>query len=145
MNLSINIYQFLQLSFSSWPDGLLFNFSVALVPPGKPTDICDLWDQLAKSIQRTNGAIGGGPLRVASDYDQLNPCRPTLPRGEACGASICNSELGEVKIFEPKKCLHLMKLKFQLRIKIFFFDHKFYRKLNIVMKFMEQIHFHDHH
>lgn len=82
--------------FSSWPDGLLFNFSVALLPSGTPTNICDLWDQLAKSIQRTNGAVGGGPLRVAPDYDQLNPCRPKLPRGEACGANVCNSELGEV-------------------------------------------------
>lgn len=82
--------------FSSWPDGLLFNFSVALLPAGTPTDVCNLWDQLAKSVQRTNGAIGGGPLRVAPDYDQLNPCRPKLPRGEACGATICNNELGEV-------------------------------------------------
>lgn len=83
---------------SSWPDGLLFNFSVALLPSGTPTDICNLWDQLAKSIQRTNGAIGGGPLRVASDYDQLNPCRPKLPHGEVCGTNICNNELGEVCI-----------------------------------------------
>ncbi|OZC08479.1 hypothetical protein X798_04540 [Onchocerca flexuosa] len=83
---------------SSWPDGLLFNFSVALLPTGTPIDVCNLWDQLAKSIQRTNGAIGGGPLQVAPDYDQLNPCRPKLPRGEACGVTICNNELGEVCI-----------------------------------------------
>lgn len=81
---------------SSWPDGLLFNFSVATSPSSAPIDACDLWDQLSKSLQRTNGAIGGGALRVAPDYDLFNPCRPKVLPGEACGVNICNSELGEV-------------------------------------------------
>uniref|UniRef100_A0A158RCP8 VWFA domain-containing protein n=1 Tax=Thelazia callipaeda TaxID=103827 RepID=A0A158RCP8_THECL len=81
---------------SSWPNGLLFNFSLAMLPSNAAIDVCDLWDQLAKSIQRTNGAIGGGPLRVASDYDQLNPCKPKLPEGEMCGTNFCNSALREI-------------------------------------------------
>uniref|UniRef100_F1KPJ6 Transmembrane cell adhesion receptor mua-3 n=1 Tax=Ascaris suum TaxID=6253 RepID=F1KPJ6_ASCSU len=83
---------------SSWPDGLLFNFSVATTQSSTPVDVCDLWDQLMLSLQRSNGAVGGGPLRVASDIQQLNPCRKPLPQGDFCGQKQCNSELGEVCI-----------------------------------------------
>ncbi|VDN55231.1 unnamed protein product [Dracunculus medinensis] len=82
---------------SSWPNGLLFNFTIALTPSSS-TDQCNLWDQLMQSLQRTNGAIGGGALRVAPDVDQLDPCRPPEIRGEICGQSYCNMELGEICI-----------------------------------------------
>lgn len=52
-----------------------------------------------QSLQRTNGAIGGGALRVAPDVDQLDPCRPPEIRGEICGQSYCNMELGEATNF----------------------------------------------
>ncbi|KHN76197.1 Transmembrane cell adhesion receptor mua-3 [Toxocara canis] len=83
---------------SSWPDGLLFNFSVDTTQSQPPVDACDLWNQLMLSLQRSNGAIGGGSLRVASDVEQLNPCRKLAPQGDFCGQTQCNSELGEVCI-----------------------------------------------
>jgi len=33
-----------------------------------------LWDKLMESLQRSNGAIGGGRINVASDVDLLDPC-----------------------------------------------------------------------
>uniref|UniRef100_A0A1I7YSN6 EGF-like domain-containing protein n=1 Tax=Steinernema glaseri TaxID=37863 RepID=A0A1I7YSN6_9BILA len=48
------------------------------------------------SLQRSNGAIGGGSLRVSADVDLLDPCRQPTPPGESCGGRVCNSELGEV-------------------------------------------------
>uniref|UniRef100_A0A7E4VNX4 Transmembrane cell adhesion receptor mua-3 n=1 Tax=Panagrellus redivivus TaxID=6233 RepID=A0A7E4VNX4_PANRE len=83
---------------SSWPDGLLFNFTVGTSPSGNPIDVCDLWDQFMESIQRSNGAIGGGRLNVASDTDLLDPCYQPKPAGDLCGGQVCNTELGEVCI-----------------------------------------------
>lgn len=84
---------------SSWPDGLLVNFTVGTVPSKtNPIDRCDLWQQLMESVQRSNGQIGGGRLTVAADIQQLDPCAKPLPRGDLCGGAICNKELGEVCI-----------------------------------------------
>uniref|UniRef100_A0A914CT96 Uncharacterized protein n=1 Tax=Acrobeloides nanus TaxID=290746 RepID=A0A914CT96_9BILA len=83
---------------SSWPDGLLVNFTVGTRPSATPIDVCDLWDKLMESIQQTNGAIGGGQLHVASDIDLLDPCAKPVPTGELCGGQYCNAELGEVCI-----------------------------------------------
>lgn len=47
-----------------------------------------------ESFQRSNNAIGGGRLAVASDVNLLNPCAKPLPKGDLCGGSICNNELG---------------------------------------------------
>ncbi|KAK0416184.1 hypothetical protein QR680_012332 [Steinernema hermaphroditum] len=83
---------------SSWPDGLLFNFTVGTTPSSKPIDVCDLWDQLMDSLQRSNGAIGGGNLHVSADVDLLDPCRQPTPPGESCGGQMCRAELGEICI-----------------------------------------------
>lgn len=83
---------------SSWPDGLLVNFTVGTSPTKIPVDRCDLWDQLMESVQRTNGQIGSGRLNVAADVDQLDPCAKPLPRGDLCGGTICLAELGEICI-----------------------------------------------
>uniref|UniRef100_A0AC35GEY8 Notch n=1 Tax=Panagrolaimus sp. PS1159 TaxID=55785 RepID=A0AC35GEY8_9BILA len=83
---------------SSWPDGLLLNFTVGASPSGNPIDVCDLWDQFMNSVQRTNGAIGGGRLNVASDVDLLDPCYKPPPAGDLCNGQVCKAELGEVCI-----------------------------------------------
>uniref|UniRef100_A0A914C217 Uncharacterized protein n=1 Tax=Acrobeloides nanus TaxID=290746 RepID=A0A914C217_9BILA len=83
---------------SSWPEGLLVNFTVGTRPSATPIDVCDLWDKLMESIQRTNGTIGGGQLNVASDIDLLDPCAKPIPTGELCGEQFCNADLGEVCI-----------------------------------------------
>uniref|UniRef100_A0AC34QH72 Uncharacterized protein n=1 Tax=Panagrolaimus sp. JU765 TaxID=591449 RepID=A0AC34QH72_9BILA len=80
---------------SSWPDGLLFNFTVGTTPTGNPVDVCDLWDQLMESLQRSNGAIGGGRLNVAPDVDLLDPCAKPQEVGDLCGGKVCHTELGE--------------------------------------------------
>lgn len=49
-----------------------------------------------QSLQRTNGAIGGGSLRVAPDVELLDPCREVPPPGVKCGSSYCDAALGEV-------------------------------------------------
>lgn len=59
---------------SSWPDGLLVNFTVGVTPSQPKIDVCDLWDKLMESLQRSNGAIGGGRINVAADNDLLDPC-----------------------------------------------------------------------
>ena len=82
--------------FSSWPDGLLVNFTVGTVPnPASPIDRCDLWKQLMESLHQTNGVIGGGRLQVASDVELLNPCLK-YSSGEPCAGAVCDMELGEV-------------------------------------------------
>uniref|UniRef100_A0A915D2B3 Uncharacterized protein n=1 Tax=Ditylenchus dipsaci TaxID=166011 RepID=A0A915D2B3_9BILA len=53
---------------------LLVNFTVGVTLSTPPVDRCDLWDRLMESLQRSNGAIGGGSLNVASDVDLLDPC-----------------------------------------------------------------------
>ncbi|KAI6201465.1 hypothetical protein M3Y96_00844600 [Aphelenchoides besseyi] len=83
---------------STWDDGLLVNYVVNTVPSKSPVDACDLWDQLMESLQRSNGAVGGGRLQVASDVDLLDPCAKSLPTGDLCAGHFCNSDLGEVCI-----------------------------------------------
>uniref|UniRef100_A0A915EAS0 Uncharacterized protein n=1 Tax=Ditylenchus dipsaci TaxID=166011 RepID=A0A915EAS0_9BILA len=75
---------------SSWPDGLLLNFTAG-VKPGT-VDRCELWDQMIDSFQSTNQQIGGGQLKVADDVDLLDPCP------KKCGGAVCNAALGEVCI-----------------------------------------------
>jgi hypothetical protein len=80
---------------SSWDDGLLVNYKVGTVPSKRPIDVCDLWDQLMESLQRSNGAIGGGRIQVASDIDLLDPCAAPIIQGDTCGGHVCNRDLGE--------------------------------------------------
>lgn len=49
-----------------------------------------------ENLGKTNGAIGGGRLRVAPDIDLLDPCAVPAPAGEQCAGAVCNTELGEV-------------------------------------------------
>lgn len=81
---------------SSWPDGLLFKYNVQTTKETRePVDECELWKQMRSSLERTNLHIGGGSLRVADDFDSLNPCRQAVePIGE-CGGVNCNKALGE--------------------------------------------------
>uniref|UniRef100_A0A913I4D2 EGF-like domain-containing protein n=1 Tax=Strongyloides stercoralis TaxID=6248 RepID=A0A913I4D2_STRER len=83
---------------SSWPDGILVNFTVGTTMTEKKVDQCDMWDQLIQSLQRTNGHIGGGKLTVPSDVDLLNPCNKQQINGDKCGNEWCNKELGEICI-----------------------------------------------
>ncbi|CAJ0943046.1 unnamed protein product, partial [Mesorhabditis belari] len=83
---------------SSWPDGLLFKFNVQTTVSEEPVDACELWKQMQGSLQRTNGAIGGGSLRVAADTELLNPCRVDEIEIFNCGKEKCKEELGEVCI-----------------------------------------------
>lgn len=53
-----------------------------------------------ESFQRSNNAIGGGSISVASDVDLLDPCAKPLPKGDVCGGSICNSELSKFFLFK---------------------------------------------
>lgn len=76
---------------------MLVNFIVGTSKLKTPVDRCKLWDQLMESFQRTNNAIGGGQLVVAADVDLLDPCAKPLPKGEFCGGSVCNAELGLLK------------------------------------------------
>ncbi|KIH53759.1 calcium binding EGF domain protein [Ancylostoma duodenale] len=83
---------------SSWPDGLLFKYDVQTTPSKQqPVDKCEVWKQMMASLQRTNGVIGGGSLRIADDSELLNPCRAEEPVGE-CGGHDCKTELGEICI-----------------------------------------------
>ncbi|KAK6743395.1 hypothetical protein RB195_010571 [Necator americanus] len=83
---------------SSWPDGLLFKYDVQTTPSKQqPIDKCEVWRQMMASLQRTNGVIGGGSLRIADDSELLNPCRVEEPVGE-CGGHDCKTELGEICI-----------------------------------------------
>ncbi|KAI3415661.1 hypothetical protein GPALN_005254 [Globodera pallida] len=81
---------------SSWSDGLLVNFTVEtrLSPEGR-VDACDLWNALQESIQKTNGAVGGGKIQVATDIELLSPCPKTTA---LCGGLPCRPELGEICI-----------------------------------------------
>ncbi|CAJ0578738.1 unnamed protein product, partial [Mesorhabditis spiculigera] len=83
---------------SSWPDGLLFKFEVQTTAVGEPIDNCELWKQMQGSLQRSNGAIGGGSLRVASDSELLNPCRVEELDVATCGGEKCKEEYGEICI-----------------------------------------------
>uniref|UniRef100_A0AC35TFU5 EGF-like domain-containing protein n=1 Tax=Rhabditophanes sp. KR3021 TaxID=114890 RepID=A0AC35TFU5_9BILA len=84
---------------SSWPDGVLVNFTVGTIKTQKPINKCDMWDQLMQSLQRSNGQVGGGKLGVPADVDLLNPCAEPKPTGEKCGSSYCDkAELGEICI-----------------------------------------------
>ncbi|CAB3403060.1 unnamed protein product [Caenorhabditis bovis] len=83
---------------SSWDQGLLFKYEVQTTKsPNRPIDECELWKQMQSSLDRTNGAIGGGSLRVASDTELLNPCKQQEEWGD-CGGMKCKEALGEVCI-----------------------------------------------
>lgn len=83
---------------SSWDQGLLFKYEVQTTKSqSQPIDECELWKQMQASLDRTNGAIGGGSLRVASDTDLLNPCKQQEEWGN-CGGMSCKEHLKEVCI-----------------------------------------------
>ncbi|PAV59374.1 hypothetical protein WR25_03507 [Diploscapter pachys] len=85
---------------SDWDQGLLFKYTVQTTKSNnlEPIDECDLWKEQMNSLQRSNGAVGGGSLRIAEDNEALNPCRvQEEPVGE-CGGLHCNQALGEVCI-----------------------------------------------
>ncbi|KAL3093349.1 hypothetical protein niasHS_005863 [Heterodera schachtii] len=83
---------------STWHDGLLVNFTVGTRPsPEGRVDTCDLWNALQESIQKTNGAVGGGKIQVATDIELLSPCPKTTA---LCGGLPCRPELGEICIGE---------------------------------------------
>uniref|UniRef100_A0A0K0DXB5 Phosphoglycerate mutase (2,3-diphosphoglycerate-independent) n=1 Tax=Strongyloides stercoralis TaxID=6248 RepID=A0A0K0DXB5_STRER len=80
-----------------WDKGLLFNASVNTKDP---IDKCILFKEIEESLEKTNFKLGGGKLIVASDIDQLNPCKPpSPPKGIPCGDNnYCKEELGEICI-----------------------------------------------
>lgn len=73
-NINIGIYFILLycLYCSSWESGLLFNGTADFT---SPIDKCEFWSKFMRAIKDYNYRLGGGPLIVADDNDQLDPCR----------------------------------------------------------------------
>lgn len=84
---------------SSWPDGLLFNFTISTQSGDTRIDRCDLWKQIVSALTKSDFKLGGGDLIVAKDVDLLDPCRKEPSPGIPCGhGQFCNAELGQVCI-----------------------------------------------
>jgi hypothetical protein len=76
---------------ASWPDGLMFNFSIAMERNNSVENVCALYRALLASLRQTNLRIGNTELRIAAEQPDLCP-DPT----PVCGVRACNAALGEV-------------------------------------------------
>ncbi|VDM42590.1 unnamed protein product [Toxocara canis] len=77
---------------STWDSGLLFNASAYFT---SPVEKCEFWNEVMNAIKSNNYHLGTGPLMVAKDIDQLDPCRKEEQKGTACGSTFCQPDLGE--------------------------------------------------
>ncbi|VDK20985.1 unnamed protein product [Anisakis simplex] len=80
---------------STWDKGLLVN---ATADFKSPVDKCEFWKELSEQIKSYSNKLGSSKLTVASDIDQLDPCRKEEHKGKVCGTTYCQPELGEVCI-----------------------------------------------